>query len=177
VELREALVPASDRSTSTIGADGRRFFEAIDSLPEDEREVFSLVRIQGLTQQEAADVLGVSAKRVQRRLNRSLRLLKEQLAATPGQFLGRRGREGASRSGEGDTGGDPRVQYLLEEILNSDRSPEDVCRDSAELLPQVRQRLKELRLVEAQAEVLFPEAVSTSSGGAKPPVQTPAELP
>ena len=43
---------------------------AIDGLPEDEREVFDLVRIQGLTQAEAAEVLGVSAKTVQRRLNR-----------------------------------------------------------------------------------------------------------
>jgi RNA polymerase sigma-70 factor (ECF subfamily) len=34
--------------------------------------VFDLVRIQGLTQAEAAEVLGVSAKTVQRRLNRSL---------------------------------------------------------------------------------------------------------
>ena len=53
--------------------------EAIDDLPEEEREVFSLVRIQGLTQPEAADVLGVSTKTVQRRLNRSLLLLAEQL--------------------------------------------------------------------------------------------------
>ena len=53
--------------------------EAIDGLPEDEREVFDLVRIQGLTQAEAAEVLGVSAKTVQRRLNRGLLLLAEQL--------------------------------------------------------------------------------------------------
>jgi RNA polymerase sigma factor (sigma-70 family) len=54
--------------------------EAIENLPEDEREVFSLVRIQGMTQTEAADVLGVSPKTVQRRLNRSLVLLTNQLA-------------------------------------------------------------------------------------------------
>ena len=39
-------------------------------------------------------------------------------------------------------GGDPRVQRLLEEILDSERSPEEVCRDCAELLPQVRLRWK-----------------------------------
>ena len=44
--------------------------EAIEELPEDEREVFGLVRIQGLTQAEAAEILGVSGKTVQRRLNR-----------------------------------------------------------------------------------------------------------
>ena len=52
--------------------------EAIDSLPEDEREVFDLVRVQGMTQTEAARVLGVSAVTVKRRLNRGLRLLTEQ---------------------------------------------------------------------------------------------------
>jgi RNA polymerase sigma-70 factor (ECF subfamily) len=53
--------------------------EAIENLPEDEREVFSLVRIQGLTQPEVAEILGVSSKTVQRRLNRSLLLLTQQL--------------------------------------------------------------------------------------------------
>ena len=74
-------------------------------------------------------------------------------------------------------GGDPRVQELLEEILDSERSPEEVCRDCAELLPQVHERLKRLRLVEAQVGELFPETVSPSSGGAKPRVEPPAELP
>jgi DNA-directed RNA polymerase specialized sigma24 family protein len=37
------------------------------------------VRIQGMTQPEAATVLGVSAKTVQRRLNRGLLLLAERL--------------------------------------------------------------------------------------------------
>ena len=37
------------------------------------------MRIQGLTQPEAAEVLGVSVKTVQRRLNRGLVLLAEQL--------------------------------------------------------------------------------------------------
>ena len=79
VELREDLVPAPPSSASHVSPSGRRMLEAIDNLPDDEREVFSLVRIQGLTQPEAADVLGVSAKTVQRRLNRSLLLLAEQL--------------------------------------------------------------------------------------------------
>ena len=42
-------------------------------------EAFDLVRIQGLTKPEAAEVLGVSAKTVQRRLNRSLLLLAKEL--------------------------------------------------------------------------------------------------
>jgi RNA polymerase sigma-70 factor (ECF subfamily) len=79
LELREELVPTPASSGSTLTPGGRRMLEAIDRLPDDEREVFGLVRIQGLTHGEAAQVLGVSAKTVQRRLNRSLLLLAEEL--------------------------------------------------------------------------------------------------
>jgi RNA polymerase sigma-70 factor (ECF subfamily) len=53
---------------------------AIDGLPEDEREVFDLVGIQGLTHAEAAAVVGVAEKTVQRRLNRARLLLAKRLA-------------------------------------------------------------------------------------------------
>ena len=79
VELREDLVPAPASSGSVLTPDGRRMLKAIDDLPEDEREIFGLVHIQGLTQGEAAEVLGVSVRTVQRRLNRSLLLLANQL--------------------------------------------------------------------------------------------------
>ena len=80
VELREGLVPGPANSESGITPDGRRMLEAIDNLPEDEREVFGLVRLQELTQVEAAEVLDVSVKTVQRRLNRASLLLAERLA-------------------------------------------------------------------------------------------------
>jgi RNA polymerase sigma factor (sigma-70 family) len=79
IELDEGKVSAPASSDSVLSLDGRRMLKAIDNLPEDEREVFDLLRIQGLTQVEAADVLGVSAKTVQRRLNRSLLLLAKDL--------------------------------------------------------------------------------------------------
>jgi RNA polymerase sigma factor (sigma-70 family) len=79
VELREGLVPAAPSSASVLSPDGRRILGAIENLREDEREVFGLVRIQGMTQAEAAEILGVSAKTVQRRLNRGLLLLARQL--------------------------------------------------------------------------------------------------
>jgi RNA polymerase sigma-70 factor (ECF subfamily) len=79
VELRDALVPAQAGSDSGLTPDARRILEAIDRLPEGEREAFDLVRIQGLTQAEAAGVLGVSAATVNRWLNRSLHLLTEAL--------------------------------------------------------------------------------------------------
>jgi RNA polymerase sigma-70 factor (ECF subfamily) len=79
VELREGLVASPASTGSGLGSDARRILGAIDGLPDDEREVFSLVRIQGLTQGEAAEVLGVSVKTVQRRLNRAVQILAEVL--------------------------------------------------------------------------------------------------
>ena len=79
VELLEGETPAAPSSASVLSPDGRRMLEAIDDLPEDEREIFDLLRIQGLTQPEAAEVLDVSVKTVQRRLNRSLLLLAKEL--------------------------------------------------------------------------------------------------
>jgi RNA polymerase sigma factor (sigma-70 family) len=79
VELREGQFPAPSSSDSGLSPDGRRMLEAIDGLPEAEREAFDLVRIQGLTYTEAAELLGVVPKTVQRRLDRGLRLLTERL--------------------------------------------------------------------------------------------------
>ena len=79
VELRDESVPAPASSDSSLTPAGRRILTAIEGLPEGEREAFDLVRIQGLTQAEAARVLGVSAMTVMRRLNRSLLLLAKEL--------------------------------------------------------------------------------------------------
>jgi RNA polymerase sigma-70 factor (ECF subfamily) len=67
-------------SGSILSHDARRMLRAIEGLPEAEREVFDLVRIQGLPYAEAAGVVGASLKTVQRRLNRARLLLAEQLA-------------------------------------------------------------------------------------------------
>src|SRR5258706_6850711 len=81
VELRDSLVPASPESSqSQLSPNTRRMLAAIDSLPEEEREVFSLVRIQGMSQAETAEVLGVSVKTIQRRMNRGLLLLSQSLS-------------------------------------------------------------------------------------------------
>jgi len=71
--------PLSMASVSVLTPVHRRVLEAIDQLPDEEREVFSLVRVQGLTHTEAAEVVGVSTKTVQRRLNRALVLLWKEL--------------------------------------------------------------------------------------------------
>jgi RNA polymerase sigma-70 factor (ECF subfamily) len=79
--LAESGVAAPPSSSdSCLTPDGRRMLEAIESLPEDEREVFDLVGIQGLTVPEAATVVGASERTVQRRLHRARALLAEQLA-------------------------------------------------------------------------------------------------
>src|SRR5262245_9485080 len=88
--LAESGVAAPPASTASgLGPDGRRMLGAIEGLPEDEREVFELVGIQGLTHAEAAAVVGASEKAVQRRLSRARLLLAERLAdlrpATPGE--------------------------------------------------------------------------------------------
>ena len=67
-------------SGSGLTPDARRMLQAIDGLPEDEREVFDLIRIQGLTCTEVAQMLGVSGTTVKRRLSRSRLRLAEQLA-------------------------------------------------------------------------------------------------
>jgi RNA polymerase sigma-70 factor (ECF subfamily) len=77
--LHEDAAPSPETSGSVLGSDAIRMIEAIENLPEAEREVFELIRIQGITQSEAAELLQVSAKTVQRRLNRCLLILSEQL--------------------------------------------------------------------------------------------------
>ena len=80
VELIEGIVAAPASSVSGLTPDGLRMLGAIGELPKDEREVFDLVRIQGMTQVEAAHLLDVSTVTVKRRLTRGLRLLEKQLA-------------------------------------------------------------------------------------------------
>ena len=79
VELQDDVPGAPSTSDSVLTPDGLRMLAAIDRLPEDEQEVFGLVRLQGLTQSETAEMLGVSLKTVQRRLNRSLLQLAKEL--------------------------------------------------------------------------------------------------
>jgi RNA polymerase sigma-70 factor (ECF subfamily) len=79
--LADTGVAAPPNSTASgLTPDGRRMLDAIEGLPEAEREVFDLVGIQGLTHAEVAAMVGVSEKTVQRRLNRARLLLAEQLA-------------------------------------------------------------------------------------------------
>jgi RNA polymerase sigma-70 factor (ECF subfamily) len=79
VEFQDQMVSAPTTGDSLLSSDGLRMLETIDKLPEEEREVFELVRLQGLTQPETAELIGVSAKTVQRRLSRALLRLTREL--------------------------------------------------------------------------------------------------
>jgi eukaryotic-like serine/threonine-protein kinase len=51
---------------------------------------------------------------------------------------------------------DPRVEYLLEELANSQATPEEVCRECPDLLPTVRDEWRRMRQVDAGLDALFP---------------------
>ena len=72
--------------------------------------------------------------------------------------------------------GDPRVQDLIEEILESGRGAEDVCRACPELLPEVREGWRRFRAVEAQVGALFPGPGSTDDHGATAPEIGPPQI-
>ena len=80
VGLCEKLVVQPPAQDTTIGPKAVRILEAIERLPAEFREAFDLVRIQGMTQPEAAELLGVSVRTVQRRLNTGILMLTEELA-------------------------------------------------------------------------------------------------
>jgi RNA polymerase sigma-70 factor (ECF subfamily) len=85
VELMEEQVPVPESSDSVLSRDARRVLEAVAGLPGDEREAFDLVHVQGLSQAEAAELLGVAARTVKRRLDRGIQLLAERLGGlSPG---------------------------------------------------------------------------------------------
>jgi eukaryotic-like serine/threonine-protein kinase len=73
--------------------------------------------------------------------------------------------------------GDPRVRQLLEQLLDSEYSPEEVCRDCPELLPQVRTRWQRKLACDVQLERLFPAPHSDLPFGKPPSTKTSADLP
>jgi serine/threonine-protein kinase len=62
---------------------------------------------------------------------------------------------------------DPRVQSLLDELLDSHATPEQVCADCPELLPVVRARWRQMRRLAADLDRLFPPSEPPDPGLAK----------
>ena len=65
---------------------------------------------------------------------------------------------------------DPRVQQLLDELLNSQATPEEVCAACPELLPQVRALWQKMCRLRAELDALFP---TPPPEGAIPPAISP----
>src|SRR6516162_3873402 len=66
---------------------------------------------------------------------------------------------------------DSRVQQLLDELVNSDATPEEVCATCPELLPVVRNRWWQMRRLRADLDALFPppDVPSTKRDALSPP--------
>ncbi len=58
------------------------------------------------------------------------------------------------------------LSQLIDELLNSQATPEEVCASCPELLPQVRARWQNMRLLRANLDALFPPP--TESGASAP---------
>ena len=50
----------------------------------------------------------------------------------------------------------PRMHRMLKEMLELGKTPEEVCRDCPELLPEVRQRWQQFQFIDAQVRSLLP---------------------
>jgi RNA polymerase sigma-70 factor (ECF subfamily) len=81
VELGNDSVPAPASSDAGLSPDDSRIRAATERMPEDEHEAVDLTQIWGVSQAEAARVLGVSVM-VHRRLGRGL----QRLATTLGEL-------------------------------------------------------------------------------------------
>jgi len=77
--VSDVVAPDPLTGDSLLSPQLKRILQAMESLPAEESEVFDLIKLQALTQVEAADLLGVATKTIQRRLNRAVLLLSEQL--------------------------------------------------------------------------------------------------
>ncbi len=71
----------------------------------------------------------------------------------------------------------PQVLGLLEEMLDTGKTPEEACRDCPELLPEVRQRWQEFCLIDGQVVALFPGLQTVPLAGPVTPGPPPAGLP
>ena len=70
-----------------------------------------------------------------------------------------------------------RVQELRDEISDSGCTPEEVCGACPELLPEVRRRWQQVRLVEAELDARFPVAGTDSDAETSDPWPAGADLP
>src|SRR5262245_60457498 len=73
--------------------------------------------------------------------------------------------------------GNPQVLGLLEEMIDSGKTPEEMCRHCPELLPEVRRRWQEFCLIDAEVVALLPELRTAADTGPVTPGPPAAGLP
>jgi serine/threonine-protein kinase len=71
----------------------------------------------------------------------------------------------------------PQVLGLLEEMLDSGKTPEEACRDCPELLPEVRRRWQEFCRIDAGIGALLPGLGAPPHARTTTPVTPSAGLP
>ena len=190
--LREELVPSKATSGSGLTANGLRMLKAIEALPDDKREAFDLVRIQGITQAETGRLLGVSTRNGESPI--------EPRSAPPDGATGRPppvGRSArlalaacrqdgvravshfrcAATLRSPDMAADSLIHQLLDEISDSGRTPEEVCGAWPELLPEVRRRWRQICAIGAEVDALFPVPGRGPNAEAYPSPQAGADSP
>jgi serine/threonine-protein kinase len=72
---------------------------------------------------------------------------------------------------------DPRLQALLNKLLDSQATPEEVCASCPELLPEVRQRWRQMRRVQADLDALFPPLAELDTSSHRPATEGETTLP
>src|SRR5262245_44060036 len=72
--------------------------------------------------------------------------------------------------------GNPEVLTLLEEMLVSGKTPDEVCRDCPDLLPEVRQQWRQFKLIDGHVGALLPGLATPPGAGANMPVPTHGDL-
>jgi tetratricopeptide (TPR) repeat protein len=68
---------------------------------------------------------------------------------------------------------DPRVRELVRRIQETDATPEDVCRECPELLPEVRSRWDKLRAFDQRFEAFFPSASGAGDASSRQDAAAP----
>jgi hypothetical protein len=64
-----------------------------------------------------------------------------------------------------------RIMAILENILESNLTPDEACRAFPELLPAVRERLRQLRGLKAEVDKVFPPRGPRRPPRANPPAE------
>ncbi|MBL8823192.1 MAG: protein kinase [Planctomycetia bacterium] len=63
---------------------------------------------------------------------------------------------------------DPRINELVEELLESELTPEEVCRDFPELLPAVQARWEKVFRLQGELDAFFPSSTDGRNGPSSP---------